>query len=99
MILAQLLPETGTTDIPTLVAGVVLLFAILLVLVRAFRGPTVYDRILAMNTMGTKTVIFVALLGFITQRPEFLDIALLYAILNFLGTIAILKYVKHRRLG
>ena len=99
MILAQLLPETGTTDIPTLIAGVILLFAILLVLVRAFRGPTVYDRILAMNTMGTKTVIFVALLGFITKRPEFLDIALLYAILNFLGTIAILKYVKHRRLG
>lgn len=99
MILAQLLPETGTTDLPTLIAGVVLLFAILLVLVRAFVGPTVYDRILAMNTMGTKTVIFVALLGFITKRPEFLDIALLYAILNFLGTIAILKYVKHRRLG
>ncbi|MBZ0134834.1 MAG: pH regulation protein F [Planctomycetes bacterium] len=84
---------------PTLIAGVILLFAILLVLVRAFIGPTVYDRILAMNTMGTKTVIFVALLGFITRRPEFLDIALLYAILNFLGTIAILKYVKHRRLG
>jgi multicomponent Na+:H+ antiporter subunit F len=41
----------------------------------------------------------VALLGFITKRPEFLDIALLYALLNFLGTIAILKYVKHRRLG
>ena len=99
MILAQLLPDTGTTDYPTLVAGVVLLFAILLVLARAFTGPTVYDRILAMNTMGTKTVNFVALLGFITKRPEFLDIALLYAILNFLGTIAILKYVKHRRLG
>lgn len=99
MILGQLIPETGNTDIPTLIAGVVLLFAILLVLVRAFRGPTVYDRILAMNTMGIKTVIFVALLGFITRRPEFLDIALLYAILNFLGTIAILKYVKHRRLG
>lgn len=87
------------TDVPTLMAGVVLLFSILLVLVRAFWGPTTYDRILAMNTMGTKTVIFVALLGFITRRPEFLDIALLYAILNFLGTIAILKYVRHRRLG
>lgn len=99
MILAQLLPDTAVTDLPTLIAGVILLFAILLVLVRAFIGPTVYDRILAMNTMGTKTVIFVALLGFITRRPEFLDIALLYAILNFLGTIAILKYVKHRRLG
>jgi multicomponent Na+:H+ antiporter subunit F len=99
VILAQLITDTEVTDIPTLIAGVVVLFAILLVLVRAFVGPTIYDRILAMNTMGTKTVIFVALLGFITRRPEFLDIALLYAILNFLGTIAILKYVKHRRLG
>ena len=93
--------ESGVmnTDVPTLIAGVVMLFAVLLVLVRAFFGPTVYDRILATNTMGTKTVIFVALLGFITRRPEFLDIALLYALLNFLGTIAVLKYVKHRRLG
>lgn len=88
-----------STDAPTLVAGVVMLFAILLVLVRAIRGPTTYDRVLAMNAMGTKTVIFVALLGFITHRPEFLDIALMYAILNFLGTIAVLKYVRHRRLG
>ena len=99
MILALLDTDVMRTDIPTLVAGVIMLFAVLLVLVRAFVGPTVYDRILAMNTMGTKTVIFVALLGFITKRPEFLDIALLYALLNFLGTIAILKYVKHRRLG
>lgn len=99
MNLALLETDVMRTDIPTLVAGVIMLFAVLLVLVRAFFGPTVYDRILAMNTMGTKTVIFVALLGFITKRPEFLDIALLYALLNFLGTIAILKYVKHRRLG
>jgi multicomponent Na+:H+ antiporter subunit F len=97
--LIGLISEVGKTDFPTLIAGLVLLFAILLVLVRAIAGPTAYDRILAMNTMGTKTVIFVALLGFITKRPEFLDIALLYAILNFVGTIAVLKYVRHRRLG
>ena len=90
-----LIPEVGTTDLPTLIAGLVLLLA----LVRAIAGPTAYDRVLAMNAMGTKTVIFVALLGFITRRPEFLDIALLYAILNFVGTIAVLKYVRHRRLG
>jgi multicomponent Na+:H+ antiporter subunit F len=95
------MPEASvfTTDVPTLVAGIVLLFCVLLVLVRAFKGPTSYDRILAMNTMGTKTVIFVALLGFIVKRPEFLDIALLYAILNFVGTVAILKYIEYRRLG
>jgi len=100
MILAEAWIEIGTTDIPTLAAGVVLLFSILLVLTRAIAGPTPYDRILAMNQMGTKTVIFVALLGFIVGRPDvFLDIALLYAILNFVGTLAILKYVRNRRLG
>ena len=79
-------------------AGIATLVGILLVLTRAFLGPTVYDRILAMNTMGTKTVVFVALLGFIMKRPSFLDIALAYALINFVGTIAILKYVEFRKL-
>lgn len=87
------------TDIPAVIAGSAILISIFLVLLRAFRGPTTYDRILATNAMGTKTVLFVALLGFITKRPEFLDIALLYAILNFVATIAILKLVKYRRLS
>jgi len=86
-------------DTPSLIAGGVVLFSVSLVLVRALHGPTPYDRILAMNVVGTKTVLLVALLGFITRRPVFLDIALLYALLNFVGTIAILKLVKHRRLG
>lgn len=80
-------------------AGAAILVAILLFLVRALAGPTAYDRILAVNGLGTKTVIFVALLGFINGRPEFLDIALLYALINFVATIAILKYVEYRRLG
>lgn len=89
----------GETDLPTLIAGCVILFAVLLVLVRAFIGPTTYDRVLAVNTMGTKTVVFMVLLGFIFRRPDFLDIALLYGMLNFITTIAILKFVKKRRLG
>lgn len=80
-------------------AGVVFLAGMALVLFRAVRGPTVYDRILATNTFGTKTVIFVALLGFISGRPEFLDISLLYAVINFVGTIAILKFVEYKRIG
>ncbi len=88
-----------SVDLPAFLAGLAILVSTLLVLVRAFRGPTTYDRILASNAIGTKTVIFVTLLGFITKRPEFLDIALLYAILNFIATIAVLKIVKHRRLG
>ena len=79
-------------------AGIAILVGILIVLTRAFLGPTVYDRVLAMNTMGTKTVVFVALLGFITKRTDFLDIALAHALVNFVGTIAILKYVEFRKL-
>jgi multicomponent Na+:H+ antiporter subunit F len=80
-------------------AGVLFLVTIAITLVRAFLGPTVWDRILATNVIGTKTVIFVTLLGFIMKRPEFLDIALLYAVLNFVATIAILKFVEHKRIG
>jgi len=88
-----------TVDLPAFLVGVTILVSTFLVLVRAWRGPTPYDRLLASNAIGTKTVLFVSLLGFITKRPEFLDIALLYAILNFIATIAVLKIVKHRRLG
>ena len=82
-----------------LVAGGTVLLAIALVLVRALLGPTVYDRILAVNALGTKTVILVAILSFTTGRPEFLDVALLYTLINFVVTIAILKYKEIGRLG
>jgi len=79
-------------------AGVALLVAIFLFVARALVGPTVYDRILAMNAMGTKTVLFLALLGFIQGRPDFADVALIYALINFVATIAILKLVEHAQL-
>ena len=63
-------------------------------LARAFTGPTVYDRILAVNSTGTLTVVLIAVYGFLDGRPEFLDIALLYALINFIGTVAVTKYVK-----
>ncbi len=63
-----------------------------LILARALLGPTVYDRILAVNLFGTLTVVLIALLGFLIDRPEFLDIALVYALINFIGTIAVTKY-------
>ena len=75
-----------------------LLVAMLLFLIRAFKGPTVYDRVLATNALGTKTVLFVALLGFLWGRPDFLDIALVYALVNFVGTVAVLKLVQEARL-
>ena len=82
-----------------LVVSLSVLLAVLLTLVRALRGPTVYDRILAVNAMGTCTVGFVALMGFTSQRPDFLDIAVVYALINFIATIAVLRFVEHRNLG
>lgn len=96
--LAAMEPAFGT-DYPSFAAGLGLLVGMILLLVRAVSGPTSYDRILAMNAMGTKAVLVIALLGFMTRRPEFLDFSLAYAILNFLATIAVLRYAKDRRLG
>ena len=82
-----------------LVATISLLIGMVLVLVRLFLGPTVYDRVLAVNTFGTHTVLFIGVLGFLMGRPDFLDIALLYALINFVGTITILKFFKYRVIG
>lgn len=78
-------------------AGVMV--TMLLLLVRAMLGPTVYDRILAINVFGTKTVLFIAVLGFLNGRPEFLDVGLVYALINFIGTIAVLKFMQYGDLG
>jgi len=75
-------------------ATVAVLVIMALALVRSFVGPGVYDRILAVNMFGTKTVLFIALYGFLTGRPEFLDIAMVYSIINFIGVIAVLNFVK-----
>ena len=75
-------------------AAAALIVAMLLALVRAFAGPTVYDRILAVNHVGTQTVLLIAVMGFLTGRPDFLDISLLYALINFIATIAVLRYIK-----
>ena len=79
-----------------IIVSVVILIAIAVGLVRAFRGPTLYDRVLAANMIGTLTVLMVAVLGFMTGRPEFLDIALVYVLISFVSTIAVLKVVALR---
>jgi len=76
-----------------------ILVSMMLAMVRALLGPTVYDRVLAVNAFGTKTVLLIAALGFLTERPEFLDLALVYALINFIGTIAVLKYFEFGDLG
>ncbi|MFP6778358.1 MAG: monovalent cation/H+ antiporter complex subunit F [Alphaproteobacteria bacterium] len=80
-----------------LAAAAALIAAMILALARAFAGPTVYDRILAVNQIGSQTVLLIAVMGFITGRPDFLDISLLYALINFVATIAVLRYVKRGR--
>ncbi len=70
-----------------------------LALMRAARGPTVWDRILAVNMMGTMTVLLIALLGFLNGRPEWLDLALVYALMNFIGTLAVLKFARFGELA
>ena len=81
------------------VATAGILVAMAMALARAFLGPTVYDRVLAVNTFGTKTVLLIAVLGFLTGRPDFLDLALVYALINFIGTIAVLKFFEFGDLG
>jgi multicomponent Na+:H+ antiporter subunit F len=71
----------------------------ILILVRAILGKTTFDRILAVNTLGTIIVIGISLHGFYMERPEFLDIAIVYALINFIGTIAVLKLFSTGSLG
>ena len=71
----------------------------ILILVRAILGKTTFDRVLAVNTLGTIIVIGISLHGFYMERPEFLDIAIVYALINFIGTIAVLKLFSTGSLG
>jgi len=67
-----------------------------LALLRAVRGPTVYDRVLAVNMFGTKTVLLLAALAFLFGRPDFLDLVLVYALINFIGVFAVLEFFRYR---
>lgn len=80
----------------TAVALIAIFVGMILLMIRAIIGPTLYDRVLAVNSFGTKTVLALGLLGFVMGRPEFLDIAILYALINFVSTIAILKFFRYR---
>ena len=81
------------------VAMLGVLVTMALALVRAFMGPTVFDRVLAANMFGTKTVLLIAVSGFLTGRPEWLDLAILYALMNFIGMVALLRFSKFSNLA
>lgn len=77
------------------VASIAVLVAMCLAVARALAGPTVFDRVLAGNAIGTSAIMLLALFGFLTDRPEFLDIGILYALLNIIGTLAVLKFFRY----
>ena len=76
-------------------AALAAIAALVLVVVRVLRGPTLFDRVLAANSTGTLAIILLTVLGFLNGRPEWLDIALTYGVLNLIGTLAILKFFRH----
>lgn len=78
-----------------IVASGAVLFALSLALLRAIRGPSVFDRVLAGNSVGVLSIMLLAIAGFLSARPAFLDIALTYGLLNLIGTLAMLKFFRH----
>lgn len=74
-------------------AAIIAIFVVMVMaIIRAVMGPSLYDRILAINMFGTKTILMIALLGFSMGRPEFLDIAMVYALINFISVIGVLHF-------
>lgn len=78
------------------IVSISILITMALALVRALLGPTVYDRVLAVNMIGTKTALLLAVVAFLFGRPDFLDLALAYALINFVGVLAVLEFVQKR---
>lgn len=72
-----------------------ILLTMALSLYRAEVGPTWFDRILALNAFGTKTVLLISIILFLIGRPDFLDLALLYSLMSFIGTVAVLRFSKY----
>ena len=75
---------------------IALIVTMALALVRALLGPTVYDRVLAVNMLGTKTVLLLSVITFLFGRPDFLDLALAYSLINFIGVLAVLEFFRSR---
>lgn len=76
-----------------------LVVAMALVIIRAIAGPSQYDRILAANAFGTKAVLLISVVGYLFGRPAFLDIAIVYALMNFVTTIALMKFFRYQSLA
>jgi len=79
-----------------ILVSIAILVTMVLALVRALLGPSVYDRVLAVNVFGTKTVLLLAVIAFLYGRPDFLDLALAYALINMVGILAVLEFFQTR---
>ena len=73
-----------------------ILVTMVLAIARAIKGPTVYDRLLAVNMFGTKTALLLAVIAFVCGRADFLDLALAYALINLVGVLAVLEFFQNR---
>ncbi|MBK7816024.1 MAG: pH regulation protein F [Rhodocyclaceae bacterium] len=80
-------------------ATLAVIVTVVLALLRAALGPTVFDRLLAANSVGTGAMLLLALFGFLNGRPDFLDLAITYGLLNVIGVIAVLKFFRQGDLG
>lgn len=94
--LTEMMPSTYVIFSATSLA---VLVTMTLAMIRAVQGPTVFDRVLAVNMFGTKTVLLIAVVSFMTGRSDFLDLALLYSLMNFIGMVALLRYVQYKDFG
>ncbi|MEQ8859755.1 MAG: monovalent cation/H+ antiporter complex subunit F [Pseudomonadales bacterium] len=74
------------------------LVTMVLAIVRALLGPSLYDRVLAVNMFGTKTALLLAVMAFVMGREDFVDLALAYALINFIGILAVLQFFQSREL-
>ena len=79
-----------------ILVSIAILVTMVLALVRALLGPSVYDRVLAVNVFGTKTVLLLSVMAFLNGRPDFLDLALAYALINMVGILAVLVFFQSR---
>ena len=78
------------------VVALAIMVTMVLALLRAILGPTLYDRVLAVNMIGTKTVLLLSVISYYFERPDFLDLALAYALINFIGVLAVLEFFRNR---
>ncbi len=79
-----------------LAVSLAILVTMALAIIRALMGPTVYDRVLAVNMFGTKTALLLSVIAFVFDRPDFLDLALAYALINLVGILAVLEFFQNR---